>query len=225
MKWKLDQFDTALFGVPSFKSTSPLMSEGKGFFTCFVSVDPATSATLSDHGFRLISIRNTYALHDATHVLSKDSDVTIEEFKGTGKVMDEEMTQIGKAIWEFSRYRRDSEIPVKQSLSLYKTWVENSLYHGYADKCLVAMSGKKIVGLCTVKIKESDGYIDLLGVLPEHQRKHIGSHLIDSAITYLRKRAKRILVVTEGENIPANRLYQSKGFVIGNVELVYHKHV
>lgn len=227
MKWTRDQFDTTLLGVPSYKSNTPLSPSGRGFFTCFVPVDPIVFAALIDKGFRLISVRNTYVLHDAVHYpsVSKDTSVLIEIFNESTKMTRKETIELARPIWEFSRYRRDTEIPVSKSLWLYGTWIANSFYHGYADRCFVVRIGKKIVGLCTVKIKAGDGYIDLLGILPSYQGKYIGSQLLTRAVAYLRERAKRILVVTEGENIPANRLYQKHGFMIDRVELVYHQHV
>lgn len=226
MKWTLDQFDTSIFGVPSYKSSSPITPIGKGFYTTFAPVDPTISEVLTRYGFRLISVRNTYLLGTIEpEVAGNKIDLSIEPFSRKITLSPKEMTALGKPIWEFSRYRRDRALPAAKSLEFYRVWVENSLYHGYADNCFVAKDGEKIVGFCTIKIKKGDGYVDLLGVLPRYRRKHIGSRLIDRALVFLSKRVKRIFVVTEGENVPANRLYQKKGFIIDHVELVYHKHI
>ena len=162
-------------------------------------------------------------MHDAG--VAASGDASVELFNGSERLTDKELTELGRPIWEWSRYAKDTEIPKEQSILLYRTWIENSMYNGYANACFVAREKNKIVGLCTINMKNRDGYIDLLGVLQEYRGKHIGSRLVESAISYCANKVKRMFVVTEGENIPANRLYQQKGFIIDKVELVYHKHV
>ena len=41
----------------------------------------------------------------------------------------------------------------------------------------------------------------------------------------MRERGRReVVVTTEGENVPANRLYQKNGFLVTEVSFVFHRH-
>ena len=77
----------------------------------------------------------------------------------------------------------------------------------------------------TLKVKDGIGDIDLIGVLSAFQGKGFGSFLLLQAVSSFQSNNIRdIVVVTEGENIPANALYQLNGFVLSSVALAYHRH-
>ncbi len=236
-KWKLDPFDTEILAVKSYKysggrteSSGEFRSVagklGAGFYTVFIPVDQKKISILEKSRFSLINIRNTYVLEytaSARRETAKNNSISFSKL--ARKLTQEEMQVIAEPIWKVSRYHSDRMISDEKSLLLYRRWVENSLYNGYANDSFVAWIEERIAGLCTVRIIEDEGYIDLLGVLPEYQGHAIGSYLMEKATAYLRKQhLRKILVVTEGENIPANRFYQKNGFIIRNVELVYHCH-
>lgn len=227
MKWSLDTFDSSTLGVSSYKlypkvPTLPHTS-GRGFYSCFTPCDPSMIRSLEVSGFRLISIRNIYRLGDVPSE-QKSVGVTIQPF-ARQLISKQNITELVRPIWEFSRYKRDREIPVRKSLELYQKWGENSLYGGYAQRCFLAIKSKKYIGICTVKVRGDGAYIDLMGVVSGWQGRHIGSALLKHTISYCTKKFKNIFVVTEGENVRANAFYQRNGFRLHDVELVYHKHI
>jgi ribosomal protein S18 acetylase RimI-like enzyme len=61
------------------------------------------------------------------------------------------------------------------------------------------------------------GWIDIIGVDPDHQRQGIGSRLTELAIDHLRSRGMDIAVVETGGDpghAPARAAYEAAGFTL-----------
>ncbi|MGP0101640.1 MAG: GNAT family N-acetyltransferase, partial [Solirubrobacteraceae bacterium] len=66
--------------------------------------------------------------------------------------------------------------------------------------------------------------IGLLGVSPQARRKGIGKNLVLAAIDWFRTQGvPSVTVVTQGNNLPAQRLYQQHGFLSHDLQIWYHK--
>ena len=73
-------------------------------------------------------------------------------------------------------------------------------------------------------ISTKQGRIGLVGVAREARGKGLGSSLVLAALDWFAAQgAKEIAVVTQGRNVPAQRLYQSLGFLTADLRLWYHK--
>ena len=128
-------------------------------------------------------------------------------------------------IGSTSRYFKDKQIPREKAMEIYVTWINNSIYNRYANESFFIMKGDKLTGLVTLKVKDNNGCIDLIGVHNDFQGLGLGKLLLQRGIQYfVDGGAGGIFVVSEGENIPATAFYQKTGFVINKVELVYHRH-
>lgn len=238
MKIIKDEFDTSILGQHVYKITLDDKTTGsdieravhkidKGIIFCFTPLIPSNVTVLEGLGFHLVSIRSTYKF--AGTLLLEDllpEGYSIRPFDPSSVIADHDIHSLAQNIYIVSRYHKDRSISKNKSMEIYIQWVKNSLYKGYADRCFIARHSDTPMGICTVKIKEKNGYIDLLGVLPGHQSKKIGTALLSQGVAYLQSRkVSAIYVVTEGENIRANIFYQKNHFVIHGVDLVYHKHV
>ncbi len=238
MKFIKDEFDTAILEQDAYKMTLGETSKkidvehsvqkvGKGIIFCFTPCIPSHIAILEGLQFSLVSIRSTYRYAGTltkTHVLPKGYG--IKPFTSSQPIRDKQIRKLAANIHAFSRYHKDHNIAADKSLEIYIQWIKNSLFNGYAKESFLAWLKEEPIGICTIKIKDNQGFIDLLGVLPGHQDKKIGKELLARSIEYLlSRRVDDIFVVTEGENIKANIFYQKNHFVINNVELVYHKHI
>ncbi|MBN1330831.1 MAG: GNAT family N-acetyltransferase [Candidatus Heimdallarchaeota archaeon] len=80
---------------------------------------------------------------------------------------------------------------------------------------------KKFIGYLLIRIHGNEGHIARIGVLPEFQRKGLGSILLEKSIHHLKKGncTNYFLYVLE-DNIPAISLYKKYGF---NEETISHQ--
>lgn len=241
LKKVIDNFDTKIFEKPVTKlfisGTVDLKKIKQTLFAlpspaiifCFTPCAPEVTRLLEENNFHLLSSRATYRLRTHKKTIPTKLPPGFEFFKASNKVpqwTNASIKKMAMVIGSTSRYFRDPELPPKKSLELYCQWIHNSLYEGYADACFCITKNDELVGLITVKIKGDCGYIDLLGVVPQWHNLGLGSILMKHALQFLNKsKISTVKVVTEAENIPATAFYQKIGFVVENMELVYHKHV
>ncbi|MDQ5951320.1 MAG: dTDP-4-amino-4,6-dideoxy-D-galactose acyltransferase [Patescibacteria group bacterium] len=233
MKLLLDSFDTKELGIDAYKlyleypvnSTElqkTLATLNRGMVACFAPLHPAINSTLTNNGFSLITLRSTYTL---IHKLINphNSTVTITDSCEQAASFSHELWQpIVTSVAQFSRYFLDTKLGEESAFKLYHQWIENSL-NGYADKVFCAVEGNVPLGIITLKNKEDGWYIDLLSVSCLAQGRGIGTALIKTALNSIDDQ-RQIFVVTETENIPANRFYQQNGFRSSSLQVVYHKH-
>jgi ribosomal protein S18 acetylase RimI-like enzyme len=205
------------------------VSEKNSIYYCFTPFSLSNISLLEKSSFNLMSIRTTYKLKNLPYA-SKEThieDYVIKEYiqKNELEISDERIIELSNTIGKTSRYFADKKLTKKKALSLYIQWIKNSIYNNYADKIFFVLFKNTLIGIITLKIKENNGYIDLIGILPDHQRKGLGEVLLRKGVEWLKNaQCSDILVVTEGENINANKFYQKNGFIIDDIELVYHKH-
>ncbi len=237
----IDNFDTKIFekqvtklfisgnvDLQKIKQTL-VVGHSPEIIFCFAPCSPKITRFLEENNFHIISSRATYRLRDMKRTFSAKLPAGFEFIKKTSEIPQLKIASIKKmavVIGGTSRYFRDLELPIKKSQDLYTEWIFNSLYNGYADASFCITKNKELVGLVTIKIKGDCGYIDLLGVVPRWHNLGLGSFLMKHALQFLSKsKISTVRVVTEAENIPATAFYQKMGFVVENMELVYHKHV
>lgn len=109
-----------------------------------------------------------------------------------------------------------------KSLAIYKQWLANS-FTGYADHYAYIRLEGVIAGIITLKNKHDFLFIDLLAVHPLFRSKGVAKALINYAIRYAHERDFVVKVVTQADNIPANRLYQKSGFLVTQLHYIFFK--
>lgn len=76
---------------------------------------------------------------------------------------------------------------------------------------------------CHLPPNSDSGSIGLIAVSPTHQGQGLGKALITAATDWFASRGvRRVSVVTQGRNVPAQRLYARCGFIPSRLELYYH---
>jgi len=84
----------------------------------------------------------------------------------------------------------------------------------------VALAGDRPVGFVAVALNafhERMGWIDIIGVDPDYQRRGIGSRLTELAVDHLRSRGMDVVVVETGGDPghgPARAAYEASGFTL-----------
>lgn len=80
----------------------------------------------------------------------------------------------------------------------------------------MAWMGERAVGFCWTKIHPgATGEIYIVGADPSHQGRGLGRLLVTEGMRHLSERGcDRIILYTDGDNLPAIRLYRSLGFEV-----------
>lgn len=189
-------------------------------------VDPNNLNFLEKHNFNFISIKSLYELCEFKDYKNNASP------KFEIKTDKEINFDLNKIEWQelidtlsfSSHYYKSLKLQKIFTKKIYEKWFENS-FNGYADKIFTINFNNEIAGIITLKIKDKEIFIDLLGIRPKFNNLGLGSIILSHAISFAKNLNKKIFVYTQGENIPANRCYQKNGFRIKNIELIYHKFI
>lgn len=122
-----------------------------------------------------------------------------------------------------TRFYFDSHFDRARCDQLYETWIENSM-HGFAQGVLAAEQHGRAVGYVTLHLRDEEAQIGLIAIAAGFQGSGLGKQLVYAALDWAREHdARTMKVVTQGRNVPAQRLYQRCGFVTAGFEIWYHK--
>lgn len=123
----------------------------------------------------------------------------------------------------YSRFKIDDKIPNEKFEELYRLWIINSVDKKLAKEVLVFMEGNEIAGFVTLGEKNTRADIGIIAVDSLFRGKKVGKSLMYAAEKWFNdKNYEEIQVVTQGENTPACRLYESCDYQIETVEYFYH---
>ncbi len=122
-----------------------------------------------------------------------------------------------------SRFYADGRFPAQRCDEMFAMWIEKSC-NGWADLVLVDDVDGAPRGYVTGHVRENNrAEIGLVAVDPLAQGHGAGSRLVEAAVDAFRARGlTQVTVVTQGRNLPAQRLYQARGFRTQRVQLWHH---
>jgi len=174
------------------------------------------------NGFYLTDIRMTY--EQSIQGLGKPYEpgtnyrlATLEDLPALRGIVD--------SSYRDSRFYYDGHFPKEDCDLFYETWIENSL-SGYAQAVLVVEESGQLGGFvtCHIKKSESKGQIGLFGVSQRARGRGIGQALLfESLHWFVGQGMTFVEVITQGRNIPAQRLYQKCGFILKDIKVWYHR--
>lgn len=236
-----EEFDSEIFKKDVYKinvsenlTEQDIINTTKDLHNCIVYVFTPFSnriiELLTKYNFLFISIRNTYKLNISSYTQKK---IELEEGYKLFSYQENKSIITPAVIDHFAntmkkgrRYEKDRRFNQDDVTSLYKKWLENSFFNNYVQEIFLVTYNDTICGFISIKTKDNSAYIDLLAVDEKYRGKKLGSNLLKKALSWIiDKGVKDIYLVTEGENIPANALYQRYNFVISNIDLVFHRHI
>jgi GNAT superfamily N-acetyltransferase len=183
--------------------------------------DVETVCAAEQMGFHLVDVRVVLERPELTTIPSvADGDVTIEPARESDLPRLEE---IATEVARLSRYAADPRFRPDETDRLYRTWIRNA-WDGYVDKVLVARAGDgKVLGFGCPKIHGELCDLQLLGVAGAQRQRKVGRALVVAAMAWGKEQgATRMQAVTQGRNVPAQRLFQQLGFLTAEVKLYYH---
>jgi dTDP-4-amino-4,6-dideoxy-D-galactose acyltransferase len=187
------------------------------------SSDRDTVALAQTEGFRLVDVRITFEANagDAQYAESAPEGFT---FRKAEEADIPTLRKIAREAHRDSRFYCDGSFPVGKCDALFETWIENSC-RGWADIVIVADVGSGVVGYLTCHIRSaSHGQIGLVGLAPAARGRGVGAGLLKRGAKWLAGTGVReVNVVTQGRNVPAQRLYQKCRFRTKTVEIWFHR--
>lgn len=174
-----------------------------------------------DLGFRLVDIRLMLENEMSRIELSRSSENVRRAQPSDIPVL----KRIAGLSHHNTRFYCDSHFPVERCNQMYETWIEKSCNGILADSVLVAESDGKAAGYISCKLnQDGTGEIGLAAVAANTRGKGLGGQLVRSSLQWFAAaRAHKVMVVTQGRNIQAQRLYQGNGFFTRNMHLSYHR--
>lgn len=240
--FELNNFDSEILGYSVGKLTLENTSSYKDFdieaFNNFVATNhvkfivcTATHSSqninlLEQLGFKFISTKIVYKLHkssDQTHELDNFGLQPLALSLSKGLIERQKKTELMLGLAATSHYSKNINLPKDTAKKIYTKWFKNTFEGKRAEEIFVARHQNDLAGFASLCKTNNQLSIDLIATHPEHRGKGIASFLVQQAIKYAKNFNKELYVVTQAENIAANRLYQKNGFIIESFQLIYHK--
>lgn len=135
----------------------------------------------------------------------------------------ETLVMIARSAHRITRFYADPGFSADRCDDLYEAWIRNSAA-GWADKILVSGDVAHPSGYCTIHIKDGVGSIGLIAVAELDRGKGLGGELTLGAVDWCHAHGvPHITVVTQGRNVPAQRVFQRCGFLTVSNEIWLHK--
>lgn len=217
--WKLDNFDTKVFGFSVAKITHIGAKEYIEELITDLAKNKIRYATyrVSSNNISIIQElqRNNFILVDglirlATNPFELNIGLPAGQVREARKDDLPSLKKMTKGLYLLSRIYNDTLISRIKADEFFIKWVENSISGDAADSVLVWEEGGKIFGYVTLQKK---GQISLIGVSQEARGRGIAKKLIEASLYKFKKRGVReVIIETQMSNIPALRVDQNCGF-------------
>lgn len=217
--WKLDNFDSEVFGfkvakilsIGSKEDVKPLMRELSDNNIKYATYRVETS------NFRLIQalqeakfliVDGIISLEASLSPLATDND--IPEIREASEKDSPALKKMTLGLYLLSRIYNDPLISKETADKFFVRWVENSVKGKVVDSVLIWDEGGKISGYITLQKK---GQIPLIGVSKDARGKGIAKKLIQASFNKFREwGVKNVIIETQISNIAALRVDQDCGF-------------
>jgi dTDP-4-amino-4,6-dideoxy-D-galactose acyltransferase len=188
--------------------------------------DPTTTRMAEIHGYNLTDVRVTFERMLESQKRNTPEPVSSSDRIRAARPEDvPSLQEIAASGHTGTRFANDPHFPAERVQAFYAKWIAVEC-EGRAEQVLVAASGEdNPIGYISCHLDANNcGEIGLVGVNPNHRGNGLGSSLVRGALRWFGGQGARLVtVVTQGNNMAAQRLYQKSGFITRNVQLWYHK--
>jgi ribosomal protein S18 acetylase RimI-like enzyme len=170
-----------------------------------VDADELRSASFyARHGFAIIDRIATYELPASRlateHTARSGSEITFSRVVANDHEARREVEQLDHLAFPWFWWNVEAEFDTYLALPNVEVWIG-------------ALDGR-VVSYIGITHYRGWGHLDRIATHPDAQRAGIGAATLELAIRLLRVHgAKRIALSTQGENLPAQRMYERRGFL------------
>jgi dTDP-4-amino-4,6-dideoxy-D-galactose acyltransferase len=166
----------------------------------------------------LVDKKTTYTKSINSDLVIHNSISSIEQNTSKDKLIN---LSIQSGI--YSRFNIDKRIGKEKFEKMYALWMINSINRKIAKEVLVFTENNNLAGFVSLGEKNNRADIGIIAVDHDFRGKGIGKILMSSAEKWFSNLGyNSIQVVTQGDNTPACRLYESCGYKVDTVEFFYH---
>lgn len=184
--------------------------------------DAQTLQCAYSEGFKLVDVRVEMEIDLRNWLQPKETRMAIHPL--TKKVELSSIQTLARKSHRDSRFFKDLNFDRIKCEKLYEKWIYRDFETGnilgyYPDE-------KEIVkGYISFSMESVDVVrIGLIAVEDDYRGRGIGSALLNKTIATSKElNAKKLIVVTQGTNTNALRLYEKAGFRISDVKLWFHR--
>jgi ribosomal protein S18 acetylase RimI-like enzyme len=189
--------------------------------------DPETIAIASREAWFLADVRMEFRLAGPVPAAGEARSDCVPVRDAQAADVDH-VRAVFREVAAVSRFRFDRRFPADKADRMYEMWAEPS--DGPALGRLVVGETDGVIGgaaLYRVGERTTDGAcqgeIGLIGVRPQYRRTGLGRALTDMVCRRMFEAGcGGITVVTQGRNIPSQRLYIECGFQVSRIHAYYH---
>jgi ribosomal protein S18 acetylase RimI-like enzyme len=183
--------------------------------------DPLTMRLAAGMGFRFVDARTTF---EAQQPRPSSSEET-RSIRPAALHDIPDLRRIAGESHRDSRFYADGNFRLDACDEMYRIWIERSCREpGFAGAVFVAERERCPVGYISCRVATEVGDIGLVAVDGKCRNLGLGGRLVCRALSWFAAQgARRVTVVTQGSNVPSQRLYQKSGFLISSVQLWYHR--
>jgi ribosomal protein S18 acetylase RimI-like enzyme len=226
LRWDSEHFRFPVARVctplePTRMSTAVDVAESQGVrcLTALVKTDRVDVITMAeDLGFRCYDVRiDLDRQMDRAHGVSAG--------KGLRLATESDLLQlepIARERFSATRFVSDPHFPSELARDLYVEWLRRG--HREEDRRLVTVSGLEGFVVCHLDHNNGVGAIELIAVSAKAEGTGLATRLLHGAESlFMDAGLVRAHVVTQGRNLPAQRLYQRHGYRTGDVSLWLHR--
>ena len=179
--------------------------------------------------FHYVDLRMTFIKYFSNEkiVIQNNNNSTFKNFS-LRKASDADIPYLKKMVknmYKLSRYYFDPNFSKNKVNLFYQNWIEKSVRGTFEDMVYILSYELKIVAFCSISLQnKSNASIGLFGVDSNLYGNGFGTFLLEKVSSELFDIGiKKIKVVTQGRNIPAQNLYQKCKFRLDNIEIYYHR--
>lgn len=232
MKWDSDFFEFPVAFISS-KYLSDTIHNYIDFFTHRNKIrlveylcnchDDISVKVAEKNNFHFTDIRITFDINLAQHYEINNGTNFVFGLANNSHLF--ELKELTKDMYKDSRYFFDGNFPIEKINDFYSQWIEKAVLGIFDHECYCLYDASKPIAFCTIRYTKAHAvHIGLFGVHKEYSGQGLGKILLHNVFNKLAtNNIKKMFVVTQGRNYPAQRLYQSVGFKTFSTELWYHK--
>jgi len=188
------------------------------------STDAATIRVAEQNLFRFVDTRVTYEINLPPRPHQPERPPGEALLRPATPADLPALQAIARDSFRNTRFYFDPGFPRPLCDRLYEIWVEKSCGDPQQRLIVAEWQGAPAGFVAGRPAGERGGQIALIGVQSGVHGKGLGNRLVQAALQWFEQRGlPGAIVVTQGRNIAAQRLYQKSGFLIQSAGLWYHR--
>lgn len=227
LAWDSVHFGVRIGRVNATRLTPALLAEIDGWaraqaIDCLYYLadpDPGSMRLAAGAGFRFVDVRTTL------EAAAGEPGAMEASIRPANPADIAELRRIAGESHRDARFHADGNFAPAACDELYRIWIERSCREPqFADVVWVVEQDGRAAGYISCRKADGIGEIGLVAVDARCRGLRLGERLVRQACSWFGAQGlRKALVVTQGANVPALRLYQKAGFLISGVQFWYHR--